>query len=198
VPRLRRAEQVQRNRELVLEAARRVFLAKGYAGATLDAIADEAGFSKGVVYSQFESKGDLFLTLLDRRIDDRAAENEKVTSMLELPDALRALVRAAERDSQLETAWSRVLIEFRILVAREPALNRRYAVAHARTVKRLADLLHRLHVRTKKRPAFGVEATAELVIAFGHGVTLERAANPAALPTGIAESMLLKALGVER
>jgi AcrR family transcriptional regulator len=49
--RLSRPEQVQRNRGLVLEAARRVFLERGYAGATLDAIADEAGFSKGVVYS---------------------------------------------------------------------------------------------------------------------------------------------------
>jgi AcrR family transcriptional regulator len=37
---------------------------------TLDAIADEAGFSKGVVYSRFGSKADLFLALLDRRIEE--------------------------------------------------------------------------------------------------------------------------------
>jgi AcrR family transcriptional regulator len=54
--RLTRAEQSERNRGLVLAAARRVFLARGYHGATLEQIADEAGFSKGVVYSQFESK----------------------------------------------------------------------------------------------------------------------------------------------
>ena len=59
--RLTRAEQSERNRGLVLAAARRVFLARGYHGATLEQIADEAGFSKGVVYSQFESKADLFL-----------------------------------------------------------------------------------------------------------------------------------------
>ena len=46
-----RVEQVERNRDLVLAAARRVFLHRGYSGATLDAIAQEAGFSKGVVYS---------------------------------------------------------------------------------------------------------------------------------------------------
>src|SRR4029079_19440055 len=62
MPRLNRAEQVERNRGLVVEAARRVFLEHGYAGATLETIADAAGFSKGVVYSQFESKADLFLT----------------------------------------------------------------------------------------------------------------------------------------
>ena len=42
--RLTRAEQAERNRGLVLAAARRVFLARGYHGATLEQIADEAGF----------------------------------------------------------------------------------------------------------------------------------------------------------
>src|SRR5947208_2818313 len=66
--RLRRPEMVLRNREAVLAAARRVFLDRGYAGATLELIAEDAGFSKGVLYSQFASKADLFLTLLHRRI----------------------------------------------------------------------------------------------------------------------------------
>ena len=49
VSRLTRAEQTERNRASVLAAARRVFLARGYHAASLDQIADEAGFSKGVV-----------------------------------------------------------------------------------------------------------------------------------------------------
>ena len=69
--RLRRAEQVERNRDLVLAAARRVFLSRGYAGETLEAIADEAGFSTGVVYSQFDSKADLLLR--PARAADRSA-----------------------------------------------------------------------------------------------------------------------------
>ena len=71
--RVSRAAQVEANRGEVLAAARRVFLARGYAGATLDAIADAAGFSKGVVYSQFGGKADLFLALLAQRIEERAA-----------------------------------------------------------------------------------------------------------------------------
>ena len=63
--RLRRAEQVERNRGAVLEAARQVFIERGYAGASLEAIAEEAGFSKGVGYSQFGSKPELFFALLE-------------------------------------------------------------------------------------------------------------------------------------
>ena len=73
---------MERNRRLVLEAARRVFLARGYASATLDVIAEEAGFSKGVVYSQFDSKADMFLALLEASISERAEQNERLAEQL--------------------------------------------------------------------------------------------------------------------
>src|SRR5690349_2124566 len=105
-----RAEQVERNRAIVLEAAKRVFLAKGYAGATLDAIADDAGFSKGVVYSQFDSKADLFMALLDERIDERAEENRRVARRVGGLEAFGALMRNFERDARDEAGWARVLV----------------------------------------------------------------------------------------
>ena len=85
--RLRRAEQVERNRTAVLDAARRVFLDRGYGGATVDAIAEEAGFSKGVVYSQFGSKADMFMALLEQRITERGAQNERAAAGLSLAEA---------------------------------------------------------------------------------------------------------------
>ena len=75
VKRLTRAEQSERNHALVLDAARSVFLACGYHAATVEEIADKAGFSRGVVYSRFGTKADLMLALLDRRIDELAERN---------------------------------------------------------------------------------------------------------------------------
>jgi len=98
--RLTRAEQGERNRGLVLAAARRVFLERGYAGATLDAIAEEAGFSKGVVYSQFAGKPDLFLALLERRIAERAEQNRRVCAGLAGLAGLDALLQANARLSE--------------------------------------------------------------------------------------------------
>ena len=86
--RLDQVEQSQRNRKLVLSAARRLFLARGYHGASLEQIADAAGFSKGVVYSQFESKADLFLALLEQRIDERKGENTRFVERLVQRDGL--------------------------------------------------------------------------------------------------------------
>ena len=191
--RLRRAEQVERNRTAVLDAARRVFLDRGYGGATVDAIAEEAGFSKGVVYSQFGSKADMFMELLEQRIADRAAQNERLAAGKPLAAAARELLLAAERDVVSEHGWAQLLVEFRTHAARDPVLNRRYADAHRRTVAELAALLARLHDRDGTPPVVPVTSMAEFVLAMGTGVTLERAANPGALPAGDTLALMLRA-----
>jgi AcrR family transcriptional regulator len=193
--RLRRAEQVERNRTVVLDAARRVFLDRGYGGATVDAIAEEAGFSKGVVYSQFGSKADMFMALLEQRITERGAQNERIAAGKSLAEAARELLLAADRDVVSEQGWAQLLVEFRAHAARDPVLNRRYVDAHRRTVAQLAALLTRLHDQAGTSPAAPVTSMAEFVLAMGAGVTLERAANPAALPEDHAMSLMVRALG---
>src|SRR5580700_2943962 len=99
VKRLSRTEQTERNRVLVLEAARRVFLRRGYHGASVEQIADEAGFSTGVVYSRFDGKADLFLTLLEERIDERAADN---AGLLEQWTGAAGIARLVEHAQQFD------------------------------------------------------------------------------------------------
>jgi AcrR family transcriptional regulator len=62
--RLTRDESQARTRTELLRAANRLFLRDGYAATSLAAIAEEAAVTKGAVYSNFESKEDLFLALL--------------------------------------------------------------------------------------------------------------------------------------
>jgi len=193
--RLRRAQMVERNREAVLSAARRVFINKGYAGATLEAIAEEAGFSKGVMYSQFESKADLFLTLLERRIEERTGQGEHVVAEYAGLEGLRKLLEAGGEDARSEAAWARVLVEFRALASRDPSLNARYAAAHGRTVRNLASQLTRLCIKAEIQPRFPPRVMAAFILALASGFTLEGAANPTALPIEVVLPMMLRALG---
>src|SRR5688572_15769955 len=136
--RLSRAQQVERNRGLVLDAARRVFLARGYAGATVEAIAEEAGFSKGVVYSQFDGKSDLFLALLEQRITERAAENAAIAAEHAGVEGLRVLLQRNLRRTLEDGGWPLLLIEFRVVASRDPDLGARYARLHERAVAEFA------------------------------------------------------------
>ncbi|MGY1616260.1 TetR/AcrR family transcriptional regulator [Geodermatophilus sp. SYSU D00691] len=188
--RLSRTEQVERNRALLLDAARTVFLERGYAGATLEAIAEEAGFSKGVVYSQFAGKADLFLALLERRIAARAEENARAVADGTGPDRLRALMATSARDGRAEAGWARLLIEFRLVAARDPELNARYAALHTTTLDRLAAAI----AAALDGEGSGVppRTLARLVLALGSGAVLEEAADPGALPVELLQDVVVR------
>jgi AcrR family transcriptional regulator len=175
-----REEQVERNRRLVLEAARRVFLARGYASATVDAIAEEAGFSKGVVYSQFDSKADMFLALLEARITERAVQNERLAERLDGKQLAAAVPELALSLRRAEPEWMQLVLEFRVHAARVPELNRRYAQLHEYTVDRLSSVYARLHERAGTTPRYPPRVLAQLSLAISRGALLEELADPAA------------------
>jgi AcrR family transcriptional regulator len=176
--RLSRAEQNERNRALVLEAARGVFLARGYHAATLDEIADEAGFSRGVVQSRFGNKADLFLALLEERIAERAAQNARLAGGLSGAEGMRVLREHAARRNRAELDWGLLLIEFRVHAARDPDLARRYTALHARTRRALAEVITGIYRRAGQPPPFPAEEVAQMILAVEVGIRLEQAAEP--------------------
>ena len=164
-PRLNRARRSERNRALLLSAARRVFLARGYHAATLEQIADDAGFSKGVVYSQFQSKADLFLALLEARIEERAQENARLAESM-ADGGLPALIDHLARGDQATPGWLMLVIEFRVHAARDPELSRRYAAAHDRTVEALTDVLTTVVERSDHELALAPRPLAKVLLAI--------------------------------
>lgn len=66
----RRVQQQDLSRTQMLDAAEQVFGERGYFAATLKDIAERAEFSVGSVYSFFENKDDLFLSVFIRRGDE--------------------------------------------------------------------------------------------------------------------------------
>ena len=72
--RMTQEERRAQTRDAVLAAAGRVFAKRGFHGASLDAIAEDAGVTRGAVYYNFADKEELFLELLDRRCAERTDE----------------------------------------------------------------------------------------------------------------------------
>jgi AcrR family transcriptional regulator len=176
--RLSRAEQNERNRALVLKAARQIFLTRGYHAATLDEIADEAGFSRGVVQSRFGNKADLFLALLEERIAERTAENAQLARELSGAEGMRVLREHAARRNRAELDWGLLLIEFRVHAARDADLSRRYAALHGRTRQGLAEVITGMYRRAGQAPPFPAEEMAQMILTVEAGIRLEQAARP--------------------
>jgi AcrR family transcriptional regulator len=69
----RRKAQANQTRLLIVEAARKLFSERGYTGATIEAIAQEAGVAPETVYSAFGNKREILSKLIDLSIvgDDK-------------------------------------------------------------------------------------------------------------------------------
>jgi AcrR family transcriptional regulator len=180
--RLSRAEQNDRNRGLLLAAAQRVFTQRGYHAPTLEQIADDAGFSKGAVYSRFDSKADMFLALIADRIASRAAQNAAAAQQAASSGDLTALLDLAAEAELAAPGWQLLVTEFRIHAARDPELGRRYAELHARTVDGLAAALTRIAGRSGRVPGSGARQLAGLLMAIETGLALEELATPIGAP----------------
>jgi AcrR family transcriptional regulator len=68
-PLTRRAQAKLETRDKVLQAAKRLFISRGYESATIRDIAAEAGMSTGAVFANFTDKTDLFHAVLSADLD---------------------------------------------------------------------------------------------------------------------------------
>jgi AcrR family transcriptional regulator len=82
----------ERRRPEVLDAALKLFLQTGYDGTSMQAVADEAGVTKPVVYACFDSKDDLFRSLLAREEQRIVGEIQGAFSNADLSDPETTLV----------------------------------------------------------------------------------------------------------
>jgi len=120
-----------RTRERLLDAAYEVFAETGLAAASVEQIAERAGFTRGAFYSNFDTKEQLFLALMARGRDRWLADlAERVTHQLPEPGAPLSEDQIGEAIAQLlagpfdHRTWTMVQREFRMLALRDPSLAR--------------------------------------------------------------------------
>src|SRR5215216_6070411 len=75
--RMTRAEKRERTYEESILEAEKLFIEQGFHASSVDEIALEAGYTKGAVYSNFESKEDLFFAVYERRAERVMADYER-------------------------------------------------------------------------------------------------------------------------
>jgi AcrR family transcriptional regulator len=87
---MRQAERSELTRNAILDGARRLFADSGFAGATMDDIAQAAGVAKGAVYHHFPTKEGVFEAVFERASTQLVAE--VMRSGASAKDALDAMV----------------------------------------------------------------------------------------------------------
>ena len=187
--RLSRSERTALTRRELLDAAQRHFYRHGYHGTTLDDIADEAGYTKGAVYSTFKSKGGLFLTMFDEIVDRRVEAIRELLAAEDTDDAkLAALARRPVNEDHAHFVL--LMIEFWVHAARDPALLEAFADSYRRLRSKLAEI-------APDGEHFAEDRWAIITLALSNGMALERLIDPGGVPDDLMASAQRRLLGPE-
>jgi AcrR family transcriptional regulator len=180
-------------RDRILEAASKVFAAEGFAGATIDAIGQAAGFTKGAVYSNFGSKDELFLALLDREFELRG---EQIATALQSGDDTAAAAQALSRsvlDSVHDHADYYVLfVEYWLRAVRDPEMRERLIARRRAAAAQQADNLAGSAAATSGRPLADL---AQLVVTMNLGIAMEEVLRPGTIDPELLGQLISGLLG---
>lgn len=163
-------EQLASRQREILQAAQKVFDARGYAATTMDAVAAEAGISKGSIYNYCRNKHDLFVQVFSEVIAGQEAETRELVQqgMTATEKIQRLLEFWAERMSQYQQL-GRLMLEFWATAAREESdgeMAAWFAEMYARWRSLVADIV-RLGVASGE---FRVDGDAKVVASMILGV----------------------------
>jgi AcrR family transcriptional regulator len=158
-------------RQHLLDAAAIVFARNGFHGSTLDEVAATAGFTKGAVYSNFKSKEDLFLALLDHRIDRQMAafsaelHTPAASGDEQLPRIQDLIARSFDRDQ------GALHYEFMAYAARNPETRAKLADRARRGRDATIRLITDEHERLGIVPAFPIPVLAQIMLSVFDGLS---------------------------
>jgi AcrR family transcriptional regulator len=175
--RLTRAEAKARTREQLLDAAAQVFAQKGYAGASVDEIAEAAGYTTGALYSNFGSKEKLFIELMSAwRSQNLARQAAQVAAVVEgdVPDPLALLVQRLEKVAGRSTEADALQAEFWLFAVRNPEAMQVLAAKTDERIEMLAPLVSYVMQRSGAVPDVPPEAVTRIALALFMGLARQR------------------------
>jgi len=159
--RLTRTESHAQTRERLLVAARQVFARHGFGGASVDMIAEEAGYSKGAIYSNFETKEAILVELLERYAEEQIADFKAIMQLE--PEATRDAYNKWLESMNADMDWDVMSMELQLHARRNPEFAERFYALEERLTNFYADIIAELFARAGRKPPLD---TRSLSLAF--------------------------------
>uniref|UniRef100_A0A8H2JAR4 TetR/AcrR family transcriptional regulator n=1 Tax=Mycolicibacterium mucogenicum DSM 44124 TaxID=1226753 RepID=A0A8H2JAR4_MYCMU len=180
-------QRQEQTRAELLDAAKARFLKHGYASTSLEDIADDAGYSKGAVYSNFGSKPVLCREVLEAIHREKFAEmSELAMSDADVPSRVEAVNAWLERTAG-DVGWTMLELEFVVLSRNDPELGQMVTDLRNEAAQMVVDVLRSLAVDLglgeEQMVAAGVidsfDDIGNLFLSAGIGLGIQRAVDPA-------------------
>ena len=175
-----RREKQQHTRSSLLRAASKVFCRTGLEGASVDEVAQTAGYTKGAFYANFKSKEELFLVMLDERF---ARELQRIDAALAGSGEPHTEARAAAADFihfAGDEDWPRLYFQFVAHAARDEEFRQELATRQQAMREKLADTFARWKqgLDQDNQPPLPMEEVAAMIYCMDDGFLVDRMIEP--------------------
>jgi AcrR family transcriptional regulator len=184
VKRRTRAEQQAETRSRLLEAAEAVFRRRGFAGSTVEEIVETAGYTRGALYSNFDSKESLFIELLQNRVYDEFTRMLEETPSEDSPRGqmlsnARELMRRYEHGQRwLFELWLECLAH----AARHPDFAALPATFWRGNRALVGAWIEHVYADADKRPPIEPKHLASALTALDIGLAIQNLVDPEEVP----------------
>jgi AcrR family transcriptional regulator len=182
---LTRRQRQALTRERLLEVAAEVFAERGYRATSLERIAEQAGFSKGAVYSNFAGKEELVLELLDRHFVHRLDRLQE--DLLAAEETIEARVRTISgwwEGLAGEQAWGILLVEFASSTRDNEAVQQQLAARQQMILSFVTGIVEGEIERFDLDLPLSASDVAAVLVSLGSGLAFSRMLAPS-VRTGI-------------
>lgn len=178
MPRLTRAQSQARTRQELITTARTVFLTEGYLAASVDTVAETAGYSRGAVYSNFGGKERLCLAVLQDLLAEEAAQLlASIGTPAGVEEFLDALGTWAQRKVG-EPGWTLLTLDFAAAAHQDPHLSGELDALLAGVRATIASAIEDLTGRLRLSPALPAARIAEALLGLIIGLGTQRLLDP--------------------
>jgi AcrR family transcriptional regulator len=185
--------------EKLFDAAARVFEEQGIGGASIEAIVAAAGFTRGAFYSNFASKDELIIAMLEEHVAQSIRRNLELLEKHKDPSDFIGALKSMDGSQQDPLGRSPLLhMEMILYVAR--AEKRRPELAkRLRARRRLIAEIVETTMQNSGRKAPNAAWTGAILLALEDGFRLHRLIDPETTPPDSflrAISDLQRAIGI--
>ncbi|ANO02148.1 hypothetical protein BAB75_00815 [Mycobacteroides immunogenum] len=174
--RLTRSEAQAQTKARLVESATRLYLQHGFAATSNEQVAEDAGYSRGAVYSNFPSKEALALEVIDRHTE-QVMQSYRQSLAEDSPADRLERFQAWIEQSLSETGWALLKIELALVARHNSALNDELADRDKTMLQHVADMIAQLD-EDRGLPEQSVRDLARLCVAVGQGVALDSIKDP--------------------
>jgi AcrR family transcriptional regulator len=190
--RLTRKQKQAQTRERLLDAAEKIFQGEGLAGASVERICAEAGYTRGAFYSNFESKEQLFVELLMDRVYKTYLEmNERIPEEASLQEQLRWTARELRKLQEREDTRMFFALWFELLAhaARNPEFADLPATFWKGNRALMTERIKTIYEELGRKPPAKPKDLATALIALDIGLSIQHLVDPEDAPLSAYDSL---------